>query len=84
MSPHCPYCNKEMDANFSIEDEKYDQPNENDLSVCAYCGEISILGKDAESLRKIDDVDKLIIDKETLQLSISASRHIKFRKVQAN
>lgn len=81
---NCPYCKKEQNANYSIEDKKYDKPSENDLSVCAYCGEISVFGKKGKSLRRIDDMDKLIIDKKLLKTCLDASRIIKYKKIMSN
>lgn len=84
MTPKCPYCNSKLDANYSMAEEKYGSPSENDLTVCYYCGEISIFGKAGKSLRKMNDVDKSKIDDESMQMAMSASRLIKFRKIQAN
>lgn len=80
---NCPYCNKKIDAHTCLEDGD-SVPTENDLSACSYCGGISVFGKNGESLRKIDEVDKLAVDEKTLQTALAASRYIKFRKVQLN
>lgn len=84
MIPSCPYCNLKMRSHLPVDDDDSVKPKENDISVCAECGEISIFGKNGKSLRKIDDIDKLIIDKESMQTCIAASRYIKFKKVQSN
>jgi DNA-directed RNA polymerase subunit RPC12/RpoP len=56
--PICPDCGKEQDGNTEAETKKIEKPSNNDLNVCAYCGNISMFLNDGKSLRKINDMDK--------------------------
>jgi len=61
--PICPDCGKEQGRNIEAETRNIEKPSNNDLNVCAYCGNISMFLNDGKSLRKINDADKDFIKK---------------------
>ncbi len=61
IPPHtCPTCNKTLDGSSSLGDSS-DVPSPGDLSICKYCGELSVF-KDDLSQRPITQEETNTLD----------------------
>ena len=77
---HCTNCNKELDAHTGLNTD--DKPAEGALSVCYYCGAISMFDKDL-NLRPLLEEELMIIkaeDEESWTTLMHASRFVKQKR----
>ena len=74
----CPQCGHKLDGATQVEEGK-GEPEENDLTVCWYCGRILLFNADL-SLRVAGDDDLKQLDDSTLIMVMQLQAKVRNRK----